>query len=85
MAKLLKWQQREKDRISKMSNEEFYSYFLGEIQPDDYDGGFSNRGFWYAQNAQHEMNKRLDESDFFKEKGYIKKRDNYSQLKGKVS
>ena len=56
--------QRVVDAIALMDNATFFEYFMGAIQPDDYDDCFTDFGYWECEFAVDEMKRRL--SDWLK-------------------
>lgn len=54
-----KWKTKYKATLSKMTNNLLWVEFLDTTQPDDYDGGFTNRGGWMADESRLEMERRL--------------------------
>jgi hypothetical protein len=59
MEKLYKWQERHLARIKLLSNEELLEEVLDSAGGDDYDGCWTNRGWWEYQVMKEELESRL--------------------------
>lgn len=61
-----KWQQVYLDSLRAMENDVLWIRFLEDSEPDDYDGGYTNRGQWYRDTVHSEVEKRLEDCGFLK-------------------
>ena len=60
----IKWKERFLNEIKNYTNEQLLERCLDSAGGDDYDGGFSDRGYWMYEELQVELNKRLVEVGF---------------------
>jgi hypothetical protein len=61
---ILKWQREISDKAHSTSNNELFDWLLECASGDDYDGGFTDRGFWEFEHLKKEMRERLIKSGF---------------------
>ena len=60
--KLLMWQKKFLVRISKLSDKDLLGETLEMASGDDYDGGFTERGYWEYEQLRKALDKRLPKS-----------------------
>jgi hypothetical protein len=63
----LKWQQRIIDRARNASNDELFDWLLLCAPGDDYDGCFTDQGWWEYDYLKKEVRRRLLEIGFLKQ------------------
>ncbi len=63
---MLKWQQAILKEIHSATNRELFDDFIELAGGDDWDGQFTDRGWWEFEQLQNELESRLE--DWLKEK-----------------
>ena len=59
MGKRTEWQKTLIADVEKMSNAELFQYLIDAQIPDDYDGAFTDRGYWERQYSEELMREKL--------------------------
>lgn len=66
--RLQKWEQECLEKILAMTNDDLFKAILACVCGDDYEGEFTERGYFEYVHLEEEMRKRLTDTGFFREK-----------------
>ena len=67
MGKLLRWQEEFLKEVEALDNRSFFERMIEEVQPDGFDGDFTDRGAWRADYMQRRIIEKLVEAGWMKQ------------------